>query len=151
MSDKTTEIRNDWPDNVRLQMIERSEFYSEPKIYQYGYYDGYQNRFKDKRVAILQKIIEKFGIEQQREMIIEECSELIQAIQKLKRAGSNHNAEEPFFKQRWKELQGEIADVSLMIMQAKIMFGEEEIEKIMDDKLERIKPRLEERVQNTAP
>lgn len=31
-----------WPNDIRLKMIEKSEFYSEPKIYQYGYYDGFQ-------------------------------------------------------------------------------------------------------------
>jgi hypothetical protein len=33
-----------WPDAVRLKMIERTEYY-EPngRIYQYGYYDGYQH------------------------------------------------------------------------------------------------------------
>ena len=31
-----------WPDAVRLKMIEKSEFYQEPNIYQYGFYDGYQ-------------------------------------------------------------------------------------------------------------
>lgn len=30
-----------WPDAVRLKMIEKSEFYTEPRIYQYGFYDGY--------------------------------------------------------------------------------------------------------------
>jgi len=36
---KTKQI---WPDNIRLGMIEKSEGYSEPKIYQYGYFDGFQ-------------------------------------------------------------------------------------------------------------
>ena len=32
-----------WPDKVRLKMIEKSEFYPEDKqVYQYGFYDGYQ-------------------------------------------------------------------------------------------------------------
>lgn len=31
-----------WPDADRLKMIDRSEFYGEPRVYQYGYYDGYQ-------------------------------------------------------------------------------------------------------------
>jgi hypothetical protein len=34
-----------WPDEVRLEMVEKSEFYSEPTIYQYGYYDGYQKAY----------------------------------------------------------------------------------------------------------
>jgi len=37
-----TETKNNWPDEVRLKMIEESEFYQEPQIYQYGFYDGYQ-------------------------------------------------------------------------------------------------------------
>lgn len=36
-----------WPDDVRLKMIERSEFYGDSdKIYQYGYYDGFQHAIK---------------------------------------------------------------------------------------------------------
>lgn len=31
-----------WSDADRLRMIDKSEFYSEPRVYQYGYYDGYQ-------------------------------------------------------------------------------------------------------------
>lgn len=38
----TKKVESNWPDNVRLKMIEKSEFYQQPQIYQYGYYDGYQ-------------------------------------------------------------------------------------------------------------
>lgn len=31
-----------WPDEIRLEMIEKSEFFKSAKVYQYGYYDGYQ-------------------------------------------------------------------------------------------------------------
>jgi len=32
-----------WPDSVRLHMIEKSEFYpGDERVYQYGFYDGYQ-------------------------------------------------------------------------------------------------------------
>jgi hypothetical protein len=32
-----------WPDDVRLKMIEKSEFYPDDKqVYQYGFYDGFQ-------------------------------------------------------------------------------------------------------------
>jgi hypothetical protein len=46
-----------WPDSVRLKMIEKSEFYREPKVYQYGYYDGYQlqNEKIDKAIKLIQK------------------------------------------------------------------------------------------------
>lgn len=38
-------------------MIEKSEFYKEPTIYQYGYYDGYhlQNEKIDKAIKLIQK------------------------------------------------------------------------------------------------
>lgn len=47
---------NDWPDKVRLKMIEKSEFYGEPKIYQYGFYDGYQLQQEKikKAIALIQ-------------------------------------------------------------------------------------------------
>lgn len=31
-----------WPDSIRLEMVAKSEFYQDPTVYQYGYYDGYQ-------------------------------------------------------------------------------------------------------------
>jgi len=36
--------KNNWPDEIRLEMIELSEMYQgeEKRIYQYGFYDGYQ-------------------------------------------------------------------------------------------------------------
>lgn len=40
------EVKKNWPDDVRLKMIEKSEFYAEPRVYQYGYYDGYQHAIK---------------------------------------------------------------------------------------------------------
>lgn len=43
---------NNWPDVVRFKMIEKSNFYQEPKIYQYGYYDGYQLQIEKIKKAI---------------------------------------------------------------------------------------------------
>ena len=31
-----------WPDEIRRKMVEKSEFYSDPRVYQFGYYDGFQ-------------------------------------------------------------------------------------------------------------
>lgn len=47
-----------WPDSVRLKMIEKSEFYGDQRIYQYGYYDGYQKRNDQikKAIEIIQKV-----------------------------------------------------------------------------------------------
>ena len=51
-----------WSDSVRLKMIEKSEFYGEPRIYQYGYYDGYQKRNDQikKAIEIIQKVKEGY-------------------------------------------------------------------------------------------
>src|SRR6266849_7773561 len=89
-------------------------------------------------IEICQKIITTFGESAQIEMIIEECSELIQALQKLKRAQTNHNSEEPFYKSRLKNVHEEIADVSIMLIQAGLIFDSTEIDKTIDEKFNRI-------------
>lgn len=45
-----------WQDEVRLLMIDKSEFYQHPNIYQYGYYDGYQiqNRKIENAIDLIQ-------------------------------------------------------------------------------------------------
>lgn len=43
-----------WPDNERLIMIEKSQFYENERVYQFGYYDGYQrqnDKIKDIAIA----------------------------------------------------------------------------------------------------
>ena len=36
-------VKTHWPDEVRLKMIEKSEIYSDTRVYQYGFYDGFQH------------------------------------------------------------------------------------------------------------
>lgn len=31
-----------WPNSIRLEMVEKSQSYPSPKVYQYGYFDGFQ-------------------------------------------------------------------------------------------------------------
>ena len=80
---------------------------------------------KDEEIVICSKAIRRFGEYQQIEMAIEEMSELIQALSKYKR-GKQHNVEE------------EIADVSIMLTQLKIMFDLKEIENQREFKLKRL-------------
>lgn len=54
-----------WPDEVRLKMIEKSELYSEPRVYQYGFYDGFQHA------------------QSQTQELIEQNRELIEALQNV--------------------------------------------------------------------
>ena len=48
-----------WPDETRLKMIEKSEFYPEQeKVYQYGYYDGFQEYHKNHTTHLQARIAE---------------------------------------------------------------------------------------------
>ena len=72
---------------------------------------------------IYRRAIEKFGTMKQLEMMIEEASELIQAIQKYKRYGMSENLKE------------ELADVSIMVDQLAFAFN---VDKIKGKKLVRL-------------
>lgn len=77
---------------------------------------------------ICKEVLELYGPEAQKNVLIEECSELIQAICKDKR-GLNHNVEE------------EIADVYIMLEQMKLVYDLGLIDLSITSKLERIKRR----------
>lgn len=39
--------RTFWPDDIRVEMVDKSEFYPDEKnVYQFGYYDGFQRALK---------------------------------------------------------------------------------------------------------
>lgn len=78
----------------------------------------------------LQFILNHHGNENQIEQAIEECSELILALQKLKRHGLYDNV-------RLLQVNEEIADVDIMIGQLKMIFEIEIIENFKCEKLDR--------------
>lgn len=83
-----------------------------------------------------QQIADHYGFDNQLEQTIEECSELILAIQKYKRDGKPT--------ERLKELMGEVADVSIMIIQLKYLLGvTETTDQIEVQKVERQLKRIE--------
>lgn len=85
--------------------------------------------------AILQNAIELFGEQSQIEMMIEECSELIQALQKLKRKGEADTID---------HVQEELADVAIMIQQMHHVFNENgEITSWVNRKIARLKKRID--------
>jgi hypothetical protein len=67
---KTNPMENkNWPDKVRLDMIEKSSFYGDgdDKIYQYGFYDGYQYAIGQKKLDVpsdeeIDEYVEKYLI-----------------------------------------------------------------------------------------
>jgi hypothetical protein len=82
---------------------------------------------------VLYKALEKWGINAQVMMLIEEMSELTKEICKNFRGRDNRT-----------EMLDEICDVSIMLEQAKIVFNfsDEEIEEHVDFKINRIQERL---------
>ena len=87
--------------------------------------------------SILENAIERWGIDAQCEMIIEECMELALALQKMKRLRGDKE-------QKYKNTIDEIADVKIMIRQAERIFDLELINERVDFKMNRLKERLDE-------
>jgi NTP pyrophosphatase (non-canonical NTP hydrolase) len=79
------------------------------------------------------KAYDKWGNTAQTDMAIEECSELIKAICKNRRRHSEESL---------KNIQDEIADVTIMMRQMQLIFGEKEVEERIQYKIERLNERL---------
>lgn len=80
--------------------------------------------------------IHKWGNDSQMNMVVEECAELIQAVNKFKRDPSA---------ERLKELCSEIADVEIMCEQARIILNKSGlVDLIKEEKIGRLKSRLEQ-------
>jgi NTP pyrophosphatase (non-canonical NTP hydrolase) len=72
-------------------------------------------------------IARHYGYETQREQFVEECSEAILAVQKLKRHGSKENFE---------ALEEEVADVLIMATQMRLLMSTSTIDRIIQQKLQ---------------
>lgn len=68
-------------------------------------------------MSVYERLIEKYGADKQLEMVIEECAELIQAIQKWKRAKPGHERNVVAA-----DVISEGVDVEIMITQLKLIF-----------------------------
>lgn len=73
-----------------------------------------------------------YGSEAQKTMVIEECSELINAIAKERRKRVTNS-----------EVVTEIADVQIMIWQLKEMYGRDAVDAEVESKMKRLAARLE--------
>lgn len=91
------------------------------------------------------EIARYYGFDAQTNQLIEECAELIQAINKYKR---KHIGGQPLDVQvsTWNQVVEEIADVEVMLCQIKQLFGitEHEVEDVAERKIERTMMRMEE-------
>lgn len=96
---------------------------------------------KSSEQEILQDAIDTFGVVSQVDMMIEEMSELIQALLKLKRKGGFVRLDQRNLKE-WVNTIEEIADVSIVLDQMYILFDKEEIMLHRASKVARLKERI---------
>ena len=80
-----------------------------------------------KYTGIYRAALEKWGEEAQYDQAIEECAELITALKHYKRNRVGRQ-----------EVVDELADLTLMIGQLSWMFGEEDVEAAVADKLKKL-------------
>lgn len=100
--------------------------------------------------TIVYQAIKKYGIKNQLDMVVEECAELIQAINKIKRSGLvfHEYIQKPSKNLSIKDnlsyhnLCSEVADVEIMLEQLKLMLDKEAIQIAVDRKIERLNNRL---------
>lgn len=85
---------------------------------------------------ILQEAINRYGVDAQSDMMIEECSELIQALLKLRR-----NYVSSDFKYQANVME-EMADVEIMLDQMKLIFNPKAVLQLRQQKINRLKERL---------
>lgn len=84
-------------------------------------------------MKIYQDAINKWGQESQLNMLVEECAELISAVNRLRRGNTDSVP-----------VLEELADVDIMIEQMKMIFDRNTIESIKCSKLSRLRERINE-------
>ena len=93
---------------------------------------------EDRIAKIITRAIDTYGYDAQLKMAIEEMSELTKAICKLWRADTEEE-----FERLLEDVAEETADVTIMVLQVASMAGSEEVDRIMNEKLERLEARLD--------
>lgn len=105
---------------------------------------------RNEEIRIMKSAIEKFGADGQLSVVIEECSELIQAICKYQRAKANTKTSRRDLDKRIDALIEEAADVQIMLDQLAMMRSEwdpviysDMIVRVREEKLTRLQKRLD--------
>lgn len=84
--------------------------------------------------GILSQAIATYGADKQMEMMIEECAELIQALQKLKRKPTDSGVKD--------HVCEELADVEILVRQMRRIFDGDRIDNWCEMKIDRLEDRL---------
>jgi hypothetical protein len=87
-----------------------------------------RNKAMQDRQALYERAIKKLGPQHQLGIVQEECSELISAISKYRRGRITA-----------KQLATEIADVQIMVDQARLIVGPNEVDQAIPEQLERLR------------
>lgn len=88
---------------------------------------------EQERKDLYDRVLDKFGYNNQKMMLAEECGELLSAISKNSRGRVDEDS-----------VVTELADVAIMIEQMAKIFGWEEVEAEKERKLHRLKERLDD-------
>ena len=94
-------------------------------------------------VKVINGALKVFGEEAQMDKAVEELAELIVAIQKFKQSSVNDNTSTKTMMKRVADITDELADVTIIIKQLSIIFGERDVEKRINFKLKRLNSRIE--------
>ncbi len=100
-------------------------------------------KMTDKQMEAIKKIMNHYGYFMQRDQFVEELSEAITAVQKVKRCAETDAPVEKLLEAQ-NNLRGEIADVIIMVTQMYNFLDSSRIDKIIDEKLERQLKRIKE-------
>lgn len=87
---------------------------------------------KKEQTQVWAKTIQKYGVMAQIDMLVEECAELIVAVNHYKRDREHALS----------DILSEIADVEIMIKQMRLIFHDNEINNLIEYKTRRLKNRL---------
>ncbi len=95
---------------------------------------------QEERFILYDRAVQKWGFGSQLDQLIEECAELIVAVNKLKRADIDLLDRKDELLDNFIE---ELCDVGMCIEQMKKCYGEEIFNKKLEQKLEKFKKQLE--------
>lgn len=84
-------------------------------------------------------IADHYGLNNQTMIAVEEMAELTKCISKCKRYPAIDKRAEPYIE----SIREEVADVLIMMEQLRYLLGQEEVDRIVHDKLERQMKRIE--------
>ena len=93
---------------------------------------------------ILNQATDSWGRRMQIEKMIEECGELIVALQKFKYIYSEPPPDVVDVRRMIRNVIDEIADVTIMMQQAELIFGEKEIQDVINFKMNRLSIKIHE-------